>query len=370
MEEKRAKLQFESLLYGAQSPMVIFKGEEMVVEIFNQSYSDIYHGHDLLGKPLFDAIAELRSSPFPAIVKKVYETGETYISSEGLARILNRKTQEIEERYFDTTFSRIDFGDGVFRILAMPREVTEKVNNKKKLESCIEQLKEEKAWREFFVSTITHDLVNPLSLISIALDSLKNKAHKPAEVIRISQMMKESVKKAKQMTEDLLDVNRLEAGEWPSLQLQWCCIRKICEETVENLEKMYPQRMQVKIPPNAIEGQWDPLAINRIINNLVSNAIQYGNPETKVTIELSSDEFNIYLSVQNWGNPILEEDQSLIFNKYHRVSGHRSALQRRGWGIGLALVKGLSQAQGGNIKLTSSQDLGTSFVVSLPIRNY
>lgn len=367
-EQKLARLQFESLLYGAQSPMVIFKGEEMIVEIFNQSYGEIYYGRNLLGRPLFDAIGELRNSPFPSILKKVYETGQTYISSEEMAHILNRRTKELEERYFDTTFSRIDFGDGVFRILAMPREVTEKVKYKKTLESLIEQLEKEKDWREFFVSNITHDLISPLSIISISLDSLKRKANNPDDVIRIAQRMKDSVKRAKQMTEDLLDVNRLEAGEWPSLNLQPCCVREILEETIGHLEKNYPQKLQVRIPAISIEGQWDELAINRILNNLVSNAIQYGNAETKVTIELSTDMLNIYLAVQNWGVPIQEEAQSLIFNKYHRVSGHRSAQQKRGWGIGLALVKGLSEALGGNIKVTSTEELGTIFVVSLPIR--
>lgn len=368
MEEIVARKRFESLLYGAKSPMVIFKGEEMIVEMFNESYHDIYHGHNILGKPLFDSIVELQNSPFPNILKKVYETGETYISSEGLARIRNRITGEMEERYFDTTFSRLDFGDEVFRILAMPREVTDKVKYKKLLELSVKQLEEEKVWREFFVSTVTHDLINPLTVLNISLDSLKRKVNDPEAVIKIAERMKENVYRAKQMTEDLLDVNRLEAGQWPSIHLVSCCVRKIVEDTVENLEKIYPQKLELKIASNQIQGDWDQLAINRILNNLVSNAIQYGKPETKVNIELSSQQDHILLSVHNWGNPILEKDQSLIFNKYHRLNNHKIEMQRRGWGIGLTLVKGLSEALGGMIHVTSSEDLGTRFVVRLPIK--
>lgn len=369
MEEIVAKKRFESLLYGAKSPVVIFKGKEMIVEMFNESYSDIYHGHNILGKPLFDSIVELQNSPFPNILKKVYETGETYISSEGLARIRNRITGEIEERYFDTTFSRLDFGDEEFRILAMPREVTDKVKYKKLLELSIRQLEEEKVWREFFVSTVTHDLINPLTVLTISLDSLKRKVNDPEAVIKIAERMKENVYRAKQMTEDLLDVNRLEAGQWPGIHLDSCCVRRIIEDTVENLEKIYPQKLEVKIPSNPIQGDWDQLAINRILNNLVSNAIQYGKLDTKVNIELSSEQDHILLSVHNWGNPILEKDQSLIFNKYHRGSGHRADKHRRGWGIGLTLVKGLSEALGGTIHVTSSEDLGTRFIVKLPIKS-
>ena len=366
MEETLAKKRFESLLYGAKSPMVIFKGREMIVEMFNDSYNEIYHGHNILGKSLFDSIVELRDSPFPGILKKVYETGETYISTEGLARIINRRTGDVEERYFDTTFSRIDFGDEDYRILAMPREVTDKVRYRKMLEVSIEQLEEEKSWREFFVSAITHDLINPLTVINISLDSLKRKSSQPDEVIRLAERMKENINKAKQMTEDLLDVNRLEAGEWPALHLHSCCVRKVVEETVRNLERIYPERIEAKIISRPIEGHWDQIAINRILNNLVNNAVNYGKTETKVTVELSSDDKNIFLSVHNWGLPIPQKDQSLIFNKYHR-GNHRSDMQKRGWGLGLTLVKGLSEAHGGKTYLTSSEDSGTLFVVELPI---
>lgn len=368
MEETLARKRFESLLYGAKSPMVIFKGKEMIVEMFNESYGEIYHGHNLLGKPLFESISELQDSPFPSILRGVYETGETYTSTEGLARIINRRTGNVEERYFDTTFSRIDFGDEDFRILAMPREVTDKVKYKKLLEQSIEQLEEEKSWREFFVSTITHDLINPLTVINISLDSLKRKVNQPDEIMRIAERMKDNLNRAKQMTEDLLDVNRLEAGEWPALHFHSCCIRKIVEETIYNLERMYPDRLQAKITDQVIEGHWDQTAINRILSNLVSNAINYGNPKTKVTVELSFNAGDVFLSIHNWGDPISEQDQTLIFNKYHRGS-RRFDTQRKGWGIGLTLVKGLSQAQGGNINLTSTQENGTIFVVKLPIKN-
>lgn len=366
-KERCEKMKLETLLHGSLNPIVIFKGKEMLLEMFNESYQEIYYGRDLLGKKIFDVITELRDSPFPEILNKVYESGESYTTVEGCSRILNQKTGELEERYFDTTFSRLDWGDGCYRILAMPREVTEKMKYKKLLESNIKQLEEEKEWREFFVSTVTHDLINPLSVINLLVDLLKRKTTESAELNKIAEKMKLHVTKAKKMAKDLLDVNRLEAREWPALDLHYCCLRNIVLETVQSLTEMYPQRIQVKILNESLIGLWDQLAINRILNNLVSNAIKYGQDSSPVTIELArTDHDRVSLSIHNWGDPISAEDQQNIFKKYHRGT-KLSGSKKRGWGIGLTLVKGLTEAQKGTIHLISSQTAETTFVVKLPI---
>lgn len=367
MEEKLLeRKKFESIIYGSLNPMAIFKGKEMLVEIFNASYQEIYQGRAILGKPLFDVITELRDSPFPKILNQVYESGESYTSVEGTAFIINRENGALEERYFDTTFSRLDWGDGVYRILAMPREVTEKIKYKKLLEASIRQLEEEKVWRDFFVSTVTHDLINPLSAINYSADSLK-KINDPDNLKQIADRIKFNVNKAKEMAKDLLDVNRLQAGEWPTLELQHCCLRNIVLTMVENLEIMYPQRIQVQIPNESIPALWDQLAISRILNNLVNNAVQYGKEDSPVTIALTRTENTVSLSVHNWGESISAEEQSKIFKKYHRGTALLGT-RIRGWGIGLTLVKGLTEAHQGTIHLTSSPAAGTNFMVNLPIR--
>ncbi|MGZ3790626.1 MAG: hypothetical protein ACXVLQ_19185, partial [Bacteriovorax sp.] len=86
---KEEQMKFEAIFYGSETHMVIFQGPEMIVEMFNGKYQEIYPDRELLKRPFFEAVPELKESPFPDILRKVYETGEHYVSHEGLARIYN-----------------------------------------------------------------------------------------------------------------------------------------------------------------------------------------------------------------------------------------------------------------------------------------
>lgn len=364
------KQKFESLFYGAETPMVIFKGEEMIVEMFNESYHNIYHQLDLLGKPLFEAVEELKDSQFPEILKNVYKTGVTYVSHEGMAKILNRRNGLIEERYFDTTFTRIFWDeDQTYRILAIPREVTDKVKFRKQLELSLAKLEEEKVFRDFFVSALTHDLRSPLSIIRVSLEILLKKKGNPEEVFKLAKKMTANIERTERMISDLLDVNRIQEGEWPRLHPYPSSLKDIVEDTLAGLDKIYPDKIQTNISVQQTVGNWDRISISRIIDNLLSNAVKYGSHDSKVTVGLSYEGMNYKLTVHNWGNPISSEEQNLIFTK-HRRGNFAMESGKKGWGIGLAIVKGLVLAHKGQVKVESSEEKGTTFTVILPNELY
>lgn len=360
------KQKFESLFYGAETPMVIFKGEDLVVEMFNQSYHDIYHQHDILGKPLFDSITELRDTQFPNILKNVFETGKTHVSHEGHARILNRKTGEIEDRYFDTTFSRIFWEeDKVYRILAMPREVTEKVKFRKQLEASLTKLEEEKVFRDFFMSALSHDLRSPLSIIKVCVEIIQKRPDRVEDVLRLSQKMMANVERSQRMIGDLLDVNRIQEGLWPDLHPYPVSLKEIVEESILGLNNLYEDRIITQINAQDSVGNWDRTAISRILDNLVSNAAKYGDKDSLITVSLSYKNKCFLLSVHNWGNPISEDEQGYIFTK-HRRGTYALSSGQKGWGVGLAVVKGLVMSHSGKISVKSSEEEGTTFTVELP----
>ena len=135
---------FDAIFYGSESPMAIFKGPEMVVEMFNKKYHDIYHNRSIMGQLIFDVVPGLINSPFPGILKEVYETGLPISTREEPVNIINIKTNKIEKRYFDTAFSRISLDQKCFCILAAPREVTKEVLARKKIEASLLKLQEER----------------------------------------------------------------------------------------------------------------------------------------------------------------------------------------------------------------------------------
>jgi signal transduction histidine kinase len=114
-----------------------------------------------------------------------------------------------------------------------------------------------------------------------------------------------------------------------------------------------------------IEIHCDDDGVQRIIENLGSNAAKYGADETPITITLSKTSDRAEIAVHNEGNPIEPNDLPSIFKPYRRT-GAAEAAGQKGWGIGLALVKGITEAHGGTVTVESNS-MGTTFLVSLPL---
>ena len=358
---------FEAVFYGSEAPLVIFKGPDMVYEMLNDTYQSIYPGRELLGKPLLDAVPELANSRFPEILKKVYETGEHFFSHEGVAHLKNSITGQLEERYFDTTFSRIDYGNGeMFRILATPKEVTDKVLARKKLEQSLRELELEKDLREKFVSALSHDLRTPLAAIKMSAQILQLKNSTPEIIEKCLNRIMGNVDRADRMIRDLLDANRLKANEGLPVFLEEYQLADLVAHATKDLEDLYGKRFVVQNSAGQLSVFWDNMAVHRLIENLASNAIKYGSEDTSITIGIKRDGDWIEISVHNLGNPISAEDQKLLFHQYQRTEFAKASKQK-GWGIGLSLVQGLARAHKGTVALESNPDHGTTFTARLPI---
>jgi signal transduction histidine kinase len=356
----------EAIFFGVTAPLVIFHGPNHVYEMLNETYQNIYPSRELLGKPFLEAVPELKETIYPHILKQVYETGEPYVTHEGMAKIFNQSTGEFDERYFDTTFSRINYNDGKdFRIIASPREVTERVRYRKQLEASLGELKAERELRERFISALTHDLRTPLAIVKIGAQVLKRKPHDQTAVIEMADRFTLSMDRADRMIRDLLDANRIKAGKGLPITVSACRMDLILEYVLKDLEELYGKRFSVIFHASSIDGFWDNMAIHRLVENLASNAIKYGAPLKEVTISLDANSDWVEIGVHNEGNPISMEDQRMLFQEFSRSDTAIESGQR-GWGIGLALVRGLVEAHGGTVRVMSDDSHGTTFFARLP----
>jgi signal transduction histidine kinase len=117
--------------------------------------------------------------------------------------------------------------------------------------------------------------------------------------------------------------------------------------------------------PSTIEGFWSSSAIRRILENLCGNSVKYGAPHRPVTVSLEEEGGKVKLQVHNEGMPIPTTELPHLFEPFRRSSAARAS-GKRGWGLGLTLVKGLVEAQGGSVSVSSSEAQGTLFTVVLP----
>ena len=230
----------------------------------------------------------------------------------------------------------------------------------------VERLKIEKEIRERFVSTLTHDLRTPLTAGLLAGQLLMRKEFAADDVKKIAKRIAGNMERADGMIRDLLDTNRLKAGEGFPLNIEACILTEIVENAVRTLSEIYGPRFVVNQPSHPTHGFWDPVAIQRCVENLAANAVKYGTPKSPVKIEVTYSKTKATISVHNEGNPISKEDQAVLFHSYHRTESAQKSGQK-GWGIGLTLVKGIMEAHFGHAKVKSEKKSGTTFFIELPI---
>jgi len=123
-------------------------------------------------------------------------------------------------------------------------------------------------------------------------------------------------------------------------------MRCVVVDTLENLATVHGERFSLQ-GEERLQGNWDAQAFRRLLENLCNNAIKYGDPTGRVTVTLKDGGDQAELAVHNGGTPISPEDQTRLFEHFARTKS-AEASGKKGWGIGLTLVKGVAEAHGGS----------------------
>jgi signal transduction histidine kinase len=225
-------------------------------------------------------------------------------------------------------------------------------------------LEQEKKLREGFVATLTHDLRSPLTTVK-ALSLLLQK-YPEARDMREKALPRivEGADRADQMIQDLLDANRITAERGLPIQVERMELISLVENLVAVMTILHGDRFRVESPAS-LSGYWCPKSLRRILENLVSNAVKYGTPGSPVQISVQPLPQGVVIAVNNPGAPIPPEALPTLFEPFKRVKQVDSA-GPQGWGLGLTLVKGLTEAHGGRVRVESDAERGTTFVVELP----
>jgi len=232
-------------------------------------------------------------------------------------------------------------------------------------QTTVLNLEMERELRENFVSLLSHDLRTPLSAAKISAQLIQREPGVPADSQAFAARIVYNLSRADQMISDLLDANRIRSGEKLPLKIEFLNLTSLVKRTLEELATIHGDRF-VFTAPDSVEGYWDQNFLRRTIENLSNNAIKYGSPDTPVNLTLKQDLDTVTIEVQNKGNLISPEDQKSLFQQFKR-SQHAQRSGKKGWGIGLTLVRGVAEAHGGNITVSSDAARGTVFTLTLPM---
>lgn len=232
------------------------------------------------------------------------------------------------------------------------------------------QLEAASALRSEFLAVMSHELKNPLNVVQINAELIRRSpqalAHEP--LARAAETIRKTVQGQAQIIDDLLDLSRLETGKL-SLERTAVAYVPVIERIVDALRAQAAEKsIQLTVQAQDVVVQADIVRLEQIVWNLASNAVRYTQPGGKVTITLAREGVLARLDVADNGPGIAPDFIDSMFNMFEQ--GDRSPSTRRegGLGIGLALVKQLTDLHGGHVEAHSDgPGQGATFTVWLPM---
>ena len=218
--------------------------------------------------------------------------------------------------------------------------------------------------RRDFIANASHELRTPVSAISGAVETLLGMPLDDGGRA-FAEMIARQAARLSRLTSDLLDLSRLESGQWP-VELGAYLVQPICEVAIQLVKERAADKALVlgTDVPTDLSVRGDARALEQILVNLLDNAIKYTPNGGRVTLLADAAGHEVMISVLDTGPGIEARHQQRIFERFYRVDGGRARADG-GTGLGLAIVKHLVQAQGGEAGLESGRG-GSRFWIKLP----
>jgi signal transduction histidine kinase len=227
-----------------------------------------------------------------------------------------------------------------------------------------ERLRQEVAFRERFMGILGHDLRNPLSAIINAATLLQETESVPASEAWVLQQITTSADRMARMISDLLDVTRARSGGRLPVRPGSADLHAICLQVMEELRMVHQGRVIVLRARGETRGKWDADRIAQLVQNLVSNALDYSAAETSIRIAVHGGQARAVLRVHNRGPAIPPEQARSIFEPFQRGDGETRTSD--GLGLGLFIAHQIATSHGGSLRVRSGPVLGTTFTATLP----
>lgn len=225
-----------------------------------------------------------------------------------------------------------------------------------------------------FVSLASHQLRTPLGIIKWYLEALENDIYiksAPPEVTNHIKEIYKSNKRLLSLVRDLLSVSRIDQGKVKNLP-EKVDVKNIIVETVRLMSTVADKKniglsMVIMGSPRPLVINIDPLRFHEVLENLVTNAIEYTSPGGKVDIEVKRFTTTLQIRVKDTGIGISLADQKKLFTKFFR-SERAIEFNPEGSGLGLYVIKSYVEDWGGKVNVKSVEGKGSEFTVTLPLK--
>ncbi len=220
-------------------------------------------------------------------------------------------------------------------------------------------------FRELVLGILGHDLKSPLSAASALTQLVLRHEGLPEVVIRRVAGVESSIARMNDLIGTLLDFTESRFKGAITIARTATDLAEICARVVREQLAESPGRTILQRYEAPIEGRWDPVRLEQIVSNLLSNALKHGSSAGPVEVRAQVDGAAVVLEVANEGGLIPTDVLGKLFEPFWHGSAARPG-GRRGLGLGLYIVRQIVLAHGGSVAVDSSDERGTVFTVRLP----
>ena len=221
--------------------------------------------------------------------------------------------------------------------------------------------------RRDFVANISHELKTPIGALSLLSEAVLGSKDDPESVVKFATRMQAEAKRLTDLVQEIIHLSRVQDSD-PLQLAQEVGVEYMIREAVDQCQIAADNRKiavtYAESTSAIVLGDRDQLIM--ALHNLVENAINYSPENTKVSISTSAENNVISIAITDQGIGISDSEQDRIFERFYRVDPARSR-QTGGTGLGLSIVKHVAAKHGGEVKIWSVENVGSTFSLRLPI---
>jgi signal transduction histidine kinase len=357
--EDLQRRQLADVFRQAPAAIAIMRGPDHVFDLANPSYLALIANRDVVGKSVRDALPELAGQGIYELLDRVYETGEPHLGKAVRLMVTRRPGLPPEECFFDFVYQPMRDAAGVVDgISVVVFEVSDLARARREAEVA-NRTKDE------FLAMLGHELRNPLAPILTALQLMRLRGGVTVEQERT--VIERQTQHLVRLVDDLLDVSRIARGKI-DLRKERVELAEIVAKAIEMASPLLEERqhdLRVAVRRGLVIDA-DPARLSQVVANLLTNSAKYTETGGRVTVAADRDGDEIVLRVSDSGIGIAPEMLPYVFEMFAQ---ERQALDRTqgGLGLGLTIVRNLTQLHGGTARAHSDgRGKGSEFVIRLP----
>lgn len=283
---------------------------------------------------------------------------------DGLNYLGKYKNKDGKIRYLKESIERIEINDS-FIYYGIATDVTEFILELNKSLSNNESLYEENLKKDMAMSIVSHEIRSPITaIIGFSENILIHNDKIEKTILNMIKKVYNNSMRLKELIDNLLDINRLNAGKF-DVYLEKCNAKKLIDEILLNNEILFQIKKIhcVNMLKDDVEILCDSSMLYQIVNNIITNAIKYNKEGGSIIIDSEIEKNETIISIKDSGIGIAKDNKNRIFSEYERIQGTKE----KGTGLGLPLVKKLIELNGGSIWFDSEENVGSTFYLKFKL---